>query len=58
MITRQVRCKKCGVTFPLICPEKLSDIGMETIRYCPQCLHTEILKHESRAKEIGEEVRP
>lgn len=26
MITRQVRCKKCGEMFPLTYPEKLSDI--------------------------------
>ena len=29
MITRQVRCKKCGKMFPLTYPEKLSDIPLE-----------------------------
>lgn len=28
MITRQVRCKKCGEMFPLTYPEKLSDIDV------------------------------
>ena len=46
MITRQVRCKKCGEMFPLTYPEKLSDIGRDVISYCPPCLHTEILKNE------------
>lgn len=46
MITRQVRCKKCGKMFPLTYPEKLSDIGRDVISYCPPCLHTEILKNE------------
>nr|DAH94336.1 MAG TPA: zinc-ribbon protein [Caudoviricetes sp.] len=57
MITRPVRCKKCGVTFPLTYPEKLSDIGLETIRYCPTCLNTEILKHESSAKKKEEQTQ-
>ena len=46
MITRQVRCKKCGKMFPLTYPEKLSDIGRDFISYCPPCLHTEILKND------------
>lgn len=33
MITRQVRCKKCGEMFPLTYPEKLSDIGRDVISY-------------------------
>lgn len=33
MITRQVRCKKCGKMFPLTYPEKLSDIGRDVISY-------------------------
>ena len=37
MITRQVRCKKCGKMFPLTYPEKLSDIGRDVISYCPPC---------------------
>lgn len=57
MITRPVRCKKCGVTFQLTYPEKLSDIGLETIRYCPPCLNTEILKHESSAKKKEEQTQ-
>ena len=44
MITRQVRCKKCGEMFPLTYPEKMSDMGRDVISYCPPCLHTEILK--------------
>ena len=34
MITRQVRCKKCGEMFPLTYPEKLSDIGLSVISIC------------------------
>ena len=36
MITRQVRCKKCGEMFPLTYPEKLSDIGRDVISYQAQ----------------------
>lgn len=52
MITRQVRCKKCGVLFPLTYPEKLSEMARDVISYCPPCLHTEIIKHENK------EVKP
>lgn len=34
MITRHVRCKKCGQLFPLTYPEKLSDIGLSVISIC------------------------
>jgi predicted nucleic acid-binding Zn-ribbon protein len=46
MITRQVRCKNCGVMFPLTYPEKLSDIGRDVISYCPLCNRIEITKHK------------
>ena len=46
MITRQVRCKKCGVLFPLTYPEKLSDIGLDVISYCPACNQIEIMKYK------------
>lgn len=48
MITRQVRCKKCGVMFPLIYPEKLSEMGRDVIFYCGPCKHLEIQKHENK----------
>lgn len=46
MITRQTRCKKCGIMFPLTYPEKLSDIGRDVISYCPTCKRMEILKYK------------
>ena len=51
MIVRQVKCKKCGVAFPLTYPEKLSDIGLDAISYCPACLRVVIA---SVIKEDGE----
>lgn len=44
MVTRQIRCKKCGEIFLLTYPEKLSDIGRDVISYCSPCLRTEIEK--------------
>ena len=44
MVTRQIRCKKCGEIFLLTYPEKLSDIGRDVISYCSSCLQTEIKK--------------
>lgn len=37
MITRQVRCKKCGQLFPLTYPKKLSDTGLSVISICKMC---------------------
>lgn len=37
MITRQVRCKKCGQLFSLTYPEKLSDTGLSVISICKVC---------------------
>lgn len=41
MITRHVRCKKCGQLFPLTYPEKLSDIGLSVISICKMCRTTQ-----------------
>lgn len=49
MITRQVRCKKCGEMFPLTYPEKLSDIGRDVISYCPPC-RSIVFTHENLKK--------
>ena len=51
MITRQVRCKKCGKVFPLHFPEKLSDYGRNIISYCPPCLKIEIDKNTGGIKQ-------
>lgn len=37
MITRQVRCKRCGQLFLLTYPEKLSDTGLSVISICKVC---------------------
>lgn len=41
MITRYVRCKKCGQLFPLTYPEKLSAIGLSVISICKMCRTTQ-----------------
>lgn len=41
MITRYVRCKKCGQLFQLTYPEKLSDIGLSVISICKMCRTTQ-----------------
>lgn len=37
MITRQVRCKRCGQLFLLTYPEKLSGTGLSVISICKVC---------------------
>lgn len=41
MITRYVRCKKCGQLFQLTYPENLSDIGLSVISICKMCRTTQ-----------------
>lgn len=48
MITRYVRCKKCGQLFPLTYPEKLSDIGLSVISICKMCRTTQLIAEINR----------
>lgn len=51
MITRHVRCKKCGQLFPLTHPEKLSDIGLCVISICKMCRTTQTNIKEDNTNE-------
>lgn len=51
MITRHVRCKKCGQPFPLTYPEKLSDIGLSVISICKMCRTTQTNIKEDNTNE-------
>lgn len=42
MVTRQVRCRKCGAMTSLTYPAKLSEIGRETISLCKACGEMEL----------------
>ena len=53
MITRQIRCRKCGLPCLITYPEKLSDLGKEVISLCDKCLGIEI-----RQFEIQKECNP
>lgn len=46
MITRKIRCRKCGVPCTITYPEKLSDIGKEIISLCNKCRKIEIRQFE------------
>lgn len=46
MITRQIRCRKCGLPCSITYPEKLSDIGKEIISLCDKCRGIEIQQLE------------
>jgi hypothetical protein len=45
MVTRQVRCRKCGTMTVLTYPDKLSDIGLKVISLCQACRELE-LRHQ------------
>lgn len=44
MIRREIRCKRCGERATISCPDKLTDIGLDIISYCTQCLQVIINK--------------
>lgn len=44
MVTRRVRCLRCGTNTLLTYPDKLSGIGLNTISLCKVCLEIEIRK--------------
>ena len=54
MITRQIRCRKCGLPCSITYPEKLSDIGKDIISLCDKCRGIEIqqlkIKREGDSK--------
>ena len=51
MITKHVRCKKCGQLFPLTHPEKLSDTGLSVISVCKMCRTTQTNIKEDNTNE-------
>ncbi|MDY3985479.1 hypothetical protein [Dysosmobacter sp.] len=46
MVTRKVRCRKCGTVTLLTYPDKLSEIGLNTISLCKACREMELRKNK------------
>lgn len=48
MITRQIRCRKCGKPCFITYPDKLSDLGKTVISLCAGCRAIEIRQAENK----------
>lgn len=50
MITRKIKCRKCGKECEILLPDKLSQDGVYLISLCADCLEMEIQIQEAKYK--------